>query len=233
MIKAMKQILYAVQMLRERGAGFFITYFKESIWFDLRHGTRTFSRVTKDEQLIQSNTKEATEGLLYVASFTSVTRKTVAHARDILGSERFARAQFFDLGCGKGKALLVFAKIFGARLTYPAVGIEYDHSLAALATRNIEKCQFAKDKIEIYADSAVNVPNYIKSDTLIIYLYNSFQGETLRAVLETLRSTPHILIYVDPAEQDILPKYGYTVHKKNNGRYNADTWLVASSGLTP
>lgn len=227
----MRKLIYAFKMLRERGVGFFWTYFLESVWFDLRHGTRTFVRVPKDEQKIDGSDTEAHEGLLYVASFTSVTRKTVAHALDILGPDRFAQSQFFDLGCGKGKALLVFAKLFGARQTQRAVGIEYDPDLAVLATRNIAKCSFAKDRVEVFADSALNVGDYIKADTLIVYLYNSFQGETLKSVLGVLRETPHVLIYVDPAERHILPQYDYYIHHENKGDYNADTWVVASSGI--
>ena len=225
----MNKLFYAITMLRKRGVGFLWTYFKESIWFDLRYGTRTFARVPKDEQLIAGNATEADEGLLYVASFTSVTRKTVSNARDILGEKRFSQAQFFDLGCGKGKALLVFAKLFGKGQMHQAVGIEYDPDLAALAQRNILKCGFAKDRVRVVTDSAVNLRSYADADNLVVYLYNSFQGETLKSVLDVLREVPHVLIYVDPAEKHRLADYGYKIHEENNGRYNADTWLVASS----
>ena len=227
----MNKLFYAITMLRKRGVGFLWTYFKESIWFDLRYGTRTFARVPKDEQLIAGNATEADEGLLYVASFTSVTRKTVSNARDILGEKRFSQAQFFDLGCGKGKALLVFAKLFGKGQMHQAVGIEYDPDLAALAQRNILKCGFAKDRVRVVTDSAVNLRSYADADNLVVYLYNSFQGETLKSVLDVLREVPHVLIYVDPAEKHRLADYGYKIHEESNGRYNADTWLVASSNI--
>jgi len=227
----MRKMIYAFKMLRERGLGFFWTYFVESIWFDLRHGTHTFARVPKDEQAITASDTEADEGLLYVASFTSVTHKTVELARDILGPARFAQAQFFDLGCGKGKALLVFAKLYGAEPAQKAVGIEYDPDLTKLALRNIEKCDFAKGRVDVVTDSAVNLRDYMCAETLIIYIYNSFQGETLRSVLDVLRDIPHVLIYVDPAEREILSQYDYRIHHEAKGRYNADTWLVASSGL--
>lgn len=227
----MSKISYIIKILRERGLGFFWTYFSESIWFDIRHGTKTFARVPKDEQTIKSTASEADNGLLYVASFTSVTRDTVKLAEDILGPERFNEAQFIDMGCGKGKALLVFAKFFGNQHKHSALGIEYDPELTKLAEKNTEACDFAKNKVHVFTDSAVNVLDYAKSETLIIYLYNSFQGETLRSVLKVLSGTPHVLIYVDPAEKHVLSDYGYEIYKENSGRYNADTWLVASSGL--
>lgn len=228
---SLKKLFYTVKILRERGLGFFWTYFTESVWFDLRQGTKTSARVPKDEQTIDSSDAETDNGLLYVASFTSVTRDTVNHARHILGNDKFAKAQFVDLGCGKGKALLVFAKHFGAMQALPALGIEYDPKLTELAKQNVEKCMFAKDRIGVITDSAVNVLNHTQSEILIIYLYNSFQGETLRSVLHALSDIPHVLIYVDPAEESILSDYGYQISKKNKGRYHADTWLVACSGL--
>lgn len=222
---------YVVKVLRQRGVGFFWTYFVESVWFDLRHGTRTFARVTKDEQHIDSGAQEADNGLLYVASFTSVTRKSVEIARGILGDARFAKAQFFDLGCGKGKALAVYALEFGTQQPYPAIGIEYDPDLADLARANMVKCGLGDTQVRVVTDSATQLKTYAQSDTLVIYLYNSFQGKTLHAVLAELRGVPHVLIYVDPAAREVLPEYGYRIDHEVHGRYNADTWLVASVGL--
>ena len=226
-----QNLRHALQVVRQRGLRFFWIYFRESVLFDLRRGTSTYARVTKDRQSIDGSPEEQDDGLLYVASFSSVTHQTVERARTILGPDRSARAQFLDLGCGKGKALLVYAERFGAGAPHPAVGIEYDADLAALAQANAAKCGFDQDRIKIVAASATQVREHIRSDTAIIYLYNSFQGETLRQVLEALRGIAHVLIYVDPAERDMLAEHGYTIHAENTGRYNADTWLVAASGL--
>lgn len=227
----LNKLVYTIKVLRQRGLTFFWIYFRESIWFDIRHGTSTFSRVPKGEQNIQSSDGEKDNGLLYVASFTSVTRQTTQIAAEILGHDRFAQTQFFDLGCGKGKALMVYARQHGSIAKHPAIGIEYDPSLADLARQNVAKFGLTNDKVNIITDSAANIRSYVKTDTAIIYLYNSFQGETLRATLDSLQGLPHILIYVDPAERDILRSYGYITVKENAGRYNADTWLVAKSGL--
>lgn len=229
----LKKLFYALQVVRKRGLGFFYTYFVESVWFDLRHGTKTSARVPKDEQQIASTDTEQDNGLLYVASFTSVTRNTATLARDILGPERFADAQFFDLGCGKGKAMLVYTMQFGASQNHVPVGIEYDPSLAELARANVKKCGLSADRITIVADSAVNLRNYATAPTLVIYLYNSFQGDTLIAVLDALSQVPHVLIYIDPAERFRLDHYGYQIHHDHKGSYNADTWLIASANLTP
>ncbi len=225
-----RKLSYILQVMRQRGLTFFWIYFKESVLFDIRNGTQTSSRVPKNEQQISSGKVEQDDGLLYVASFTSVTRDTTQIARDLLGAERFRTAQFFDLGCGKGKALFVYAQTYSGKYLYPAIGIEYDAGLADLANANLSKMGLG-DAIRIVADSATNLKSYLNSDCAIIYLYNSFQGETLRTVLEVLRPIPHVLIYVDPAEKDVLGEFGYQIKTSRRGRYNADTWLVATSSI--
>ena len=225
------QLFYGLKVMHKRGLGFFYTYFRESIWFDLKHRTKTSSRVPKDQQLITSSGAEVDNGLLYVASFTSVTDQSLEIAQKLLGDEKFINAQFIDLGCGKGKALLVYAMRLGKTRTHVPVGIEYDSTLAEMAKANVIKCGFRPEEVLVVADSATEVCDYISSDVLIIYLYNSFQGETLKTVLRELASYPHILIYVDPAEKHVLQNFDYTVQFETQGKYNANTWLVATSPL--
>lgn len=225
----MKKLSYAIKMLKQRGIIFFWIYFFESIWFDLRHRTSTFARVPKEDQAIDDASPDAQDGLLYVASFSSVTRRTVEIVANILGPVRFGETQFIDLGSGKGKALLVFAKFFGNQVNRPALGIEYDPSLAALAEQNIARCTFALGRVEVRVDSAQNVLSYVTSSCPVIYLYNSFQGDTLRLVLSNLAHLQHVLIYVDPVERAMLQEFGYKIVSSNIGTYNADTWLIAHS----
>lgn len=229
--EVIKIILYAAKVVRQRGPGFFWTYFRESMLFDLHHGTRTSARVPKDEQSIESGVCEQKEGLLYVASFTSVTRDSVSIARAYLGESRFAGSQFVDLGCGKGKALLVHALNDGRAQAHVPVGIEYDPRLVEQALGNAAKCGFTENTMKVVADSATNVMSYVSAPVLVVYLYNSFRGETLRKVLKELAAVPHVLIYVDPAEREMLDRFDYTVIHDQRGRYNADTWLVAAHGL--
>jgi SAM-dependent methyltransferase len=228
----MNKLNYIFEILNKRGFVFIWKYFLESKLFDIIHGTQTSSRVPKEQQKIDGiYENEQSNGLLYVASFSSVTKETVNCAVEVLGESAFSEAQFLDLGCGKGKALLVFAKFFGVNQQFPAIGIEYDPNLVSVAQSNLQKCGFARGRVKVVADSALNLLTYVSSETLVVYLYNSFQGETLRAVLNILCEIPHVLIYVDPAEKFRLDDYGYKIIRQHRGRYNANTWLVASSGL--
>jgi SAM-dependent methyltransferase len=221
----MRNVIYIIKALLRRGPGFIFLYMKESLAFDLINGTNTHLRVPKAEQS-ESNT-ERRDGLLYVASLTSVIRRTLAEAKGILGEKDFGRAQFLDLGCGKGKTLLVYAMDYAGVIKKKAVGIEYESLLCETARKNVAKIKPAAEWVEIACDSAVNVDAYVRSDILVIYLYNSFQGETLRAVLSKLAKYRHVLIYVDPVERRILSEYGYEIRAFHQGRHNANTWLVA------
>lgn len=220
----MRNLFYLIKSLARRGPIFLYIYFRESVLFDLRNGTNTHLRVPKPDEAEGSNERQ--DGLLYVASFTTVVRKSLQIAQTQLGPQ-FERAQFLDLGCGKGKAVLVYAQEFSTESGQVAVGIEYDQSLCEIGWKNIECVNTSKGKSEIYCDSALNLEQHVSDGPLVVYLYNSFQGETLRAVLRILEKYEHVLIYVDPAERDMLIEHGYTFAKESIGRYHASTWLVA------
>lgn len=221
----MSNFLYILKALMRRGPSFLLLYLRESLAFDIANGTNTHLRVPKAQQAGVASDYQ--DGLLYVASLTSVIRKSLTATLNLLGKRQFDEAQFFDLGCGKGKALLVYAMEYGQSAHHPAIGIEYDPSLCEIAVKNIRKLGAVRDRAIVHCDSALNIEQYINSKFLIVYLYNSFQGETLRSVLRTIAKYPHVLIYVDPVEKDILADYGYKVHVAHQGDHNASTWLVA------
>lgn len=227
----MKAFLNILISLRKRGFRFFWDFFRESIWFDLKFGTSTFLRVPKTNQKIKKENNQNDDGLLYVASFTSVTFNTLLIAEKILGFERFSQAQFIDLGCGKGKTLLIYKNYLKDLNIYPPIGLEYDLKLVNSALKNLEKFSYTQKDIKVLNENALNVRKYIKSKEAIIYLYNSFQGKTFDNTLDSLRDLPHILIYIDPVECSKLLARGYKIVSKNNGRYNANTWIVASLSL--
>jgi SAM-dependent methyltransferase len=148
-----------------------------------------------------------------------------------MGSERFRQAQFIDLGCGKGKTLIIYKKYLKDLNTYPPIGLEYDKELVNLSLKNLAKLSFTEKDIEVYYENALNLRKYIKSKEVIIYLYNSFKGKTFDDILDCLKDLPHVLIYIDPVERSKLTVRGYEIVAKNNGRYNANTWIVATLSL--
>lgn len=214
-----------------RGLRFFWVYFKELILFDLKFGATTFLRVPKTKQKIKFENYIKNDGLLYVPSFTSVVFKTLHMVKDIMGSERFRQAQFIDVGCGKGKVLLLYKKYFKNLNIYPPVGLDYDSKLINIASKNIANKSFTEKDIRVFCENAINVKKFIKSKEAIIYLYNSFQGKVFDDVFDSLKDLPHVLIYIDPAQLNYLKARGYKILAENRGRYNADTWVIATLSL--
>jgi SAM-dependent methyltransferase len=223
----MSNFFYIVKALLRRGPKFILLYVKESLAFDIRHGTNTHLRVPKTQSTGVGADFE--DGVLYVASLTSVVQDTLAAAESAFGEVRFREAQFIDLGCGKGKTLLVYAMRYGRRAKYAAVGIEYEPGLCEIARSNARKLAPSGQGIQVHCDSALNVERYINGAQLVVYLYNPFGGQTLRSVLAVLAKYRHVLIYVDPVERHLLVGFGYEVVESRLGQHHADTWLIASS----
>lgn len=122
------------------------------------------------------------------------------------------------LGAGKGKALLIYAEMFGSIAKFPALGIEYYGPLMDVCKENIERLGF-RGKIEGYVDDARNLHSYTKSEKILLYLDNPFDWQILGAVLQKLTTGNTVIIYVDPVCSDQLLNLGYSKVKSKTGKY--------------
>ena len=217
---------YIIQVIKRRGLRFLYDFFLENALFDFLHGTRTALRVTKNKQSYSLLKGQQDDGLLYVASFTSVVKKclkiVIENHRDVRG---FQQLQFLDLGCGKGKSLIIAAKNFSAEFSSGIMGIEYDPVLVDAGRSNLRAANIV-NSAQIIQDSALNFKKYIKDGILVVYLYNSFQGDTFIGVMKELKRYDHYLIYVDPILECSPQLKGHKLIAEHNGRYNADTWKI-------
>jgi SAM-dependent methyltransferase len=100
---------------------------------------------------------------------------------------------FIDLGCGKGRTLLVASNLGFKHV----IGVEFARELAEIARMNLAKMRIANAVVE-QADAAdFHFPN---SD-IVVYLYNPFSQEVVRKVVSKLRecrSKKLYVIYKDP-----------------------------------
>lgn len=95
---------------------------------------------------------------------------------------------FIDIGCGKGRTLLVASKLGFKQV----IGVEFARELAEIAKSNLAKMGIANAVVE-HADAAdFRFPN---SD-IVLYLYNPFSEEVLRRVVENLRDSHSKNLYV-------------------------------------
>jgi SAM-dependent methyltransferase len=95
---------------------------------------------------------------------------------------------FIDLGCGKGRTLIVAARYgFGK-----VIGVEFAQELAAKAQANVAS-QELRNAVVLQADAAqFTFPPGGK----VVYLYNPFSSEVLSHVLENLRASSDETLYV-------------------------------------
>lgn len=95
---------------------------------------------------------------------------------------------FVDLGCGKGRTLLV-----ASRLGFKEViGVEFARELVEVAARNMI-VGGAPDAQVVHADAADFV---FPAGGLVIYLYNPFSEAVLARVLDRLRRQPPSALYL-------------------------------------
>ena len=100
---------------------------------------------------------------------------------------------FIDLGCGKGRALLVAANLGFKQV----IGVEFVHELAETAKKNLDILGITNAVVEL-ADAA---EYYFPGGGIVVYLNNPFSGEVMEKVIVNLkRSLPKkvYVIYTNP-----------------------------------
>jgi predicted RNA methylase len=109
--------------------------------------------------------------------------------------ENFSDFTFIDLGCGKGRALLL-AKEFGFS---QIVGIEFAPELAAVARKN---CRQVGVQATVLSQDAAQFS--FPHGNLVVYLYNPFGPTVLNPVLDHLLESATAkcyVVYVNPVHR--------------------------------
>ena len=202
-------------MGKARGLLLPIQYFFQNHLFDIIRGTDTHFRLDKDDY--KEHPEDFDTGVLYMSSVT----KEVKNALEIVKKEaksQFFDFQFFDLGCGKGKTILIYSELYGKSAVHKAIGIDYYKPLIIIAQNNLElsdKTEFAMS----VNDDARNFSKYCTSTRIIIYLYNPFGENILKDILESSREKEIFLIYTDPEFSDLVINNGFKQIFSKKGHY--------------
>ncbi|MBE0533703.1 MAG: hypothetical protein IH626_23005 [Rhodospirillales bacterium] len=179
----------------------------EARLFDLRHGTDTTGKVPTIE-LDHVVGENAVHGTGYQAV-------NEAHFRHVMASMAFPeRSVFLDIGCGKGKALLLAATYsFVAR----AVGIEFGGALCVAARRNVityAEGRKIAGKIEVLHQDALCYD--FEPDQNILFMNNPFNAALFSVFVDRVhasirkRPRPVWLLYANPAHSAVLDRHpGY------------------------
>lgn len=171
--------------------------------FDFRYGTDTVSHVELKDLNIDS--KNYSHGHRYALTPAVAFNK-------LMSSMSFQNdSVFVDLGCGKGKMLLL-APRFGFK---KVVGVDFSGQLCECARKNISiyqrKTGFNAEVQVIHSD----VVDYkIKDDENVFYLFNPFDEVVLKKVFENIYSSaeknprPVFVIYYRPYYKDFIERDG-------------------------
>ena len=153
--------------------------------FDARHGTDTAGSVEPDRLGIADDVARG-EAILYLPSPLRVTNWML----DNVGVDPASRT-FVDLGCGKGRVLLVAAQ----RPFRRVVGIEVSEQLADVAADNAERYTGPPPRragIDVVTADVTTVD--LPATDLLIHAYHPFGTPILAGVLgrldESLAATP-------------------------------------------
>lgn len=129
---------------------------------------------------------------------------------------------FFDVGCGMGRVLSLFAR---RRLRH-CVGIEHSTELAQIANDNAKTLRGRKTPIDVRVDDAAEA-DY--AGGTVFWMFNPFGASTLRQVIsrihESVKRTPRLvqIVYVRPEHEHILDSSGWL--NRTNVRTVPLTWI--------
>jgi SAM-dependent methyltransferase len=173
--------------------------------FDRLHGVDTSGLIYAGALATGHPNDLYSEG--YYATAPSLFHGTVAQWQARLSGLCLADYTFVDLGCGKGRVLMM-ASEYSFRAI---VGVELSPKLAHVARKNLAKW--------IRKPRACRAASVVEGDVLqlampdgpvVLFLFNSFELEMVRQLIERLaeasrtRSAPIDLIYLHPEHDNLV-----------------------------
>ncbi len=150
--------------------------------FDERYGTDTGGLIGGGSLGVGSRNDA------YITAYAGVAPSRLHAALDrwagtLPGGEAVEGFSFVDLGCGKGRALLLAS----GRPFREIVGVELNPELAATAERNLALWRAAgREMAPIRALCGDAVEVAYPSGPVLVFIYNSFAAQVVRAVLDAL-----------------------------------------------
>jgi SAM-dependent methyltransferase len=170
--------------------------------FDLLHGTDTGGNVSSADYAAVSLSA------LYATGYLGVPPSTL---RPVLAELliRFEDFTFVDIGCGKGRALLIASELPFRRL----VGLEIAMELCEVARANVALNPAWKERISIVNGDAI--PYEFPEGPLVLFFYYPFHMSALRRLVTNLagqlRNAPrstyllHADFYANAADINAIP----------------------------
>ncbi|NVN86747.1 MAG: class I SAM-dependent methyltransferase [Rhodopseudomonas sp.] len=162
--------------------------------WDRKYGTETDAGVPLDNLTIRHASRQY--GERYQASDPRVLRDCVK----FIGLAP-AGYRFVDLGCGKGRMLIVAAELGFQSCT----GVEFADELAAAAARNVAASGFQNIGI-VHGDAGAYA---FRDEPFVLYMFNPFSRQVMERVRDNLlklRRANYYIIYKNARERSLFDK---------------------------
>jgi SAM-dependent methyltransferase len=168
-------------------------YWERTHPFDARYGTDTSGSSPNGERMSGQPVDMHAHG--YAGSQPGVMRKVFAMLPEV------ERCTFLDLGCGKGRPLLVAAEFPFREI----VGVELSSAFAQIARDNAEKIAnrySARKPVRIELGDATEYP--IPCGDVVLFMYNPFDEAMIRKVAARVQAALAVesrrvfVVYVNP-----------------------------------
>jgi SAM-dependent methyltransferase len=117
---------------------------------------------------------------------------------------------FADIGCGKGRALVIAARHYSFQRV---IGVEVSAESYEIARRNVARMSPAATPVELVHSDVDRWK--IPGDVTVFYLFNPFTGHTFGRLAEKIvasqQESPRriLIVYVFPVMGDVLTAQGF------------------------
>lgn len=211
---------------RESGARTCLAYWRQNHLFDVVRRTDTHGWTGRMEY--PAGLADHNDSKIYMPVWTSTVRRALRWATD----HGPWPASFVDIGCGKGKALLVAHEVFGQRRwrrrpTVHVAGVEHHRGLAVVAERNLWRRIGSLGDVRVGDATEVSLDDL--AEPLIAFLYNPFTGPVLAEVARQLGERVCTVVYVNPVEPEAFTSRGFNVVRSEHAWHPVATWMVLES----
>ena len=167
--------------------------------YDRAHGVRTSGKLPsfllRPGKPIDDQTSE------YLAAQPSIIRQALATIPEP------ELCHFVDIGCGKGRPLLVATEFRFAAIT----GVEHSPTLSRIARRNADVfSRVHPDRIPIAVVTGDALEYELPGEKLVIFLYNPFHRALIAQLLRRIKSSLQLIsrdlyiIYYTPVWADVF-----------------------------
>jgi SAM-dependent methyltransferase len=172
--------------------------------FDLQHGLETSGLIHGGA--LGDGHRHAAFSTAYLGVPPSRMRALLNRWRETPGVLPIEQYTFVDVGCGKGRALLLASEMPFREV----VGIELDRDLTQVAGQNLERWRAGIQTscpLRVLHGDATEAQ--LPEGPLVVYLYNPFLAPVFRRLLERLqqRSALVDLLYLYPKEEAVFKEF--------------------------